>query len=713
MDEDWDLHVQSLEIGKGGSPVGMFVFSPDSRLLCWASDKTTEVWDVVTGARIMQAPGVSDARVTFCSNGRSLALAGQSQHGISQVEVFDIATGCCVETVTTLGCYTKSMGMIAFSPDGKMLAAASMPDEDSEDDSEDENSDGDGDGDGESNGDGNSTGSKATAVIQLYNLETGDWGSTLHVMVEPEQMVMFSTADGIQLALQHSFHLTILDATTGSQIRELQLRIQKGPAFLHFPFAFSPDGRHLATSGRLINPETGADEEKLELWKRARTVRFSPDGCMLFNVQHAYHLTTLWDAQTGRRLGVFRNCTPAVPAISPDGSLLVTLSETRSSLNLWSLDSCRGDAELGSTVEESFSRIMAYPTRNRLVCFARSRSMGPAMIYDVETGDFIETIDACLGPVDHAALSSDANLLAFIVRQPMGPRNRSERACDKERYLGTIWDISAHKTVDRFDSTGTLAFSSDGTRLAAAGWPCIIIWELAKPGEYTGIDTYPSHLGLAPESVYESRTYPTQLAFSPDDLLLAAAFRDGRVSIWEATTGNHLNTLYHPHSNHFNTLYYPHGDLISCMIFLQTGKSLALVEGYTTQVSIWEVATGTCTMKVDLQGTTIEPHISAATGTSFTTHFGEFGYGAVPTCVSVITGQDVPVPFYPAYRQGLGISDDFGWILWNDQRILFLPFAYRPSNRRDFQILGTRLLLRILSKKVVSIEFLGNDSTLS
>jgi len=79
----------------------------------------------------------------------------------------------------------------------------------------------------------------------------------------------------------------------------------------------------------------------------------------------------------------------------------------------------------------------------------------------------------------------------------------------------------------------SLAFSPDGTRLAAGNWSGdLVLWEVSSEAPLTG-------LGAHSEPIVD-------LAFSPDGQLLAAAILTGgssTVEIWDITSGEKLAQL--------------------------------------------------------------------------------------------------------------------------------------------------------------------------
>src|SRR5579884_1263291 len=251
--------------------------SPDGRLLALGNQNgPASIWEVKTGRLVQQFDGYPFVPgVAFSRDGKTLATAERDTEKSRQaIALWSIATGKRLHLVET---NVGALWSVAFSADGKTLI-----------------------------------GGTGTGVIKLWDTATGSERSPARGSPTYVGGVTVSP-DGRTLAYTARSALYLWDLATGRDAGHL--------AGLHWPPAFSPDGKTLAA---------GMDFNKVDLWNvgdhrlarrlesdpkkdgfewiRYSHVAFSPDGRRLASAGEEYSsaprgshgLVLLWDLATGR-----------------------------------------------------------------------------------------------------------------------------------------------------------------------------------------------------------------------------------------------------------------------------------------------------------------------------------------------------------------------------------------------------------------------------
>jgi WD40 repeat protein len=301
------------------------VFWPDGRRLASASaDRTVKVWDAASVPEyraIRLAPPPPD-RVTvvrpvlhldtwgclaWSPDGRHLAADGSrtpSAGKLGDLLVFDAET---LEPAPPLRGHSQPLTRLAYSPDGRYLASASL--------------------------DKSVIVWDATTARKLHALE-----------VTPVHGMTFST-DSRRLPLTTQQTAAAYDAATGREIARVPL-----PAWTNTSPVYSPDGRHVAgiddKNGTLKVWDTVAAAEVCSVDNNERSTRsavFSPDGQLLAaNYREGKRETVgewcikLWSARSGKALATLRGHTAASTGLawSPDGKRLAS-GDSDGSMKIW------------------------------------------------------------------------------------------------------------------------------------------------------------------------------------------------------------------------------------------------------------------------------------------------------------------------------------------------------------------------------------------
>jgi tricorn protease-like protein len=272
--------------------------------------------------------------VAFSPDGKHLAAPALP----NTIKVWDTATG---KEVFTLTGHTNEVFDVAFSPDGKWIASAGR--------------------DGARlwaaatgkhvfllrsqtwvnrvgfSPDGKHLASAGSPGIVIWDVATGKQLVTLQGHRTWESTAVFSP-DGKHVASGNiEKNITVWDAPTGQVLHTL-----KGHTGPIHTVIFSPEGKHLASASTdtTIRIWDLAKQEAITLRGHTgpvHTVEYSPDGRRILSASSDKTIR-LWDARTGQHLLSLTDCTvPAYCAVfSPDGSRVAATS-SNGQIFLWNL----------------------------------------------------------------------------------------------------------------------------------------------------------------------------------------------------------------------------------------------------------------------------------------------------------------------------------------------------------------------------------------
>jgi WD40 repeat protein len=506
-----------------------------------------KLWDAATHKEIRSFSGVegSIGTVAFSPDGRFLAAAEVRQviggFGLV-VKVFKVDSGLPHFTKKGLSSpmdFFSTSEKIAFSPDGRWLAVIQ------------------------------------DYTVKLYDATTG---KEEPIPLPPHEVYLSSLAfspDGRLLAAASPVALTL------SSHSDLVIWEMPGGKRLHtinatpiYSLAFSPDSQYLVTSGlfrsvKVWNTRTGKEEVSpagLRDWVR-QVVRYSTDGSRLITASIDQTIR-LWDARTGQELRQLKGHTASVInfAVHRDGRHLVS-ADFDGSVLLWDL---QADPE-GLTISNTFPSCLAFDPDNHHLAIGSS---GKITLVNVRTG-------RSAGSYQDSSVPATVDTLAF---DPQG-----RRLAGTSPLGWSLWDVSNGKQIAggnswlnalsaAFTKPTAVAFSPDGQRLAS----------MAAGGTVTLRDTTSgakvTSAGVGSLSSQQNRG----IAYSPNGAYLAVVADDVKVVLLEAKTGQKILELGE------------HPSPILGLTFRRGGEQIVSVS--ECQVLIQETATGKEVLKLNPAG---------------------------------------------------------------------------------------------------------------
>jgi WD40 repeat protein len=551
-------HNQLATLQGHKNSVSSVAFSPDGKMLASADrDGTVKLWDMSTRQELATLQHKNSVySVAFSSDGKMLASADRDK----TVKLWDISTR---QELATLH-HKDFVYSIAFSPDGKTLASAT------------------------------------SNAVTLWDISTRQELATLH-----HKDFVYSVAfspDGKTLA-SAGFDKTVKlwDIGTRQQLATLQHKESVKSV------VFSPDGKTLASANSYVvtlwDISTWQEPVTLTGHKSyVNSVAFSPDGKTLASAGVDW-TAKLWDINTRQELVTLRGHSSYVDSIafSPDGKTLASASSDNT-VQLWDtrmpqeLTALKGHSgQVNSIALSPDGKTLASAGADKTIQLWKFQNTGKWEQFKTLTGHESYVLSVAFSP-DGKTLASSA---AF----------GTVKLWDTGTWQESVTlNSAAGFYSDSGHSGHSIAFSSDGKRLAAGDSPNLTLWRLQSTGNWEELFTFKGKtnsvvsVAFSPEgntiaavidfkivklwdisSGQELRTlnYENEVfsvAFSPDGKTLASAGADNTIHLWNTSTWHELGVL----SGHFRR--------VVSMAFSPDGKTLATASWDQT-VKLWDTRT--------------------------------------------------------------------------------------------------------------------------
>jgi WD40 repeat protein len=504
----WDLrqpHTGPQVLSDNQGFVHSVAFSPDgNRLASAGDDRTVRLWDLRQPQAAPQVlSGHQDAvnSVAFSPDGNLLASGSND----GTVRIWDLRQSAADPRV--FSGHQSYIHSVAFSPDGNRVASASGLDN----------------------------------TVRVWDLRQPAADPLVFSGHQSDVRSVAFSPDGNRLA----------SASADRTVRLWDLRQpQAAPQVLSGhqdavnSVAFSPDGNRLAS---------GSTDRTVRIWDlhqpqaapqilsghqdNVLSIAFSPDGNLLASAS-VDRTVRIWDLRPPQAAQVLSGHQGSVlsVAFSPDGQRLASGSDDQT-VRLWDLRQPQSAPHVLSGHRYNVRSVAFSPDGNRLASAGDNRTVllwdlrqpqtAPQVLQLEPARNFVPRLAVAFSPdVNHVAfansiwnlrqlqagpqLSGQQSIVSSVAFSPDGSRLAAGSA-DGVR----IWDLHQPQSPplvlsgDRF-AVRSVAFSPDGSRLAAGGLVGVRIWDLHQPQA---------------GSRFLSRGIADSVAFSPDGDALADGLR--------------------------------------------------------------------------------------------------------------------------------------------------------------------------------------------
>ncbi|MCB2155699.1 protein kinase [bacterium] len=457
--------------------------SPDGEMiLANYQDNTTKIWETRTGELLATITGMFDCRLKgqFSPNGDRLVLTS-----FGEAKVWSVSLK---REIMTLQGHINVVNSAMFNADGTRILTASRDN-----------------------------------TAKVWDSETAKLLYTVPERSALMQLASFSPDGRYIVTTYQDNSAAIWKTTTGQPVSRLV-----GHSDWITGVSFSPDCTQIVTASRdrtarVWDVISGQLQQTLIGHSDAlRDVCFNNAGDRILTAS-ADRTARMWDAENGSEIAVMRgHLGPLVTvSVSADDERILTSSEDGSA-RVWNVSAIRGR----QVVERSarmVEKAVTSPDGKFMVKFSpHYRPEGaeePAIVMDLDKGIEIARLEGHLHGILSAAFSPDSRRIVT------GSWDSTAKIWDTKTG-NVIVTLAGHSS----EGVRSARFSNDGTRVVTASNDRTAkIWD--------------SITGKLLVSLEGHTSWVTSAAFSNDDKRIVTASGDHMARVWDATTGEELALL--------------------------------------------------------------------------------------------------------------------------------------------------------------------------